>query len=311
MGKISPSENQVTEFLQSQFNTPINKLSPVSYGDWATTYSFETNQTPYILRIGEIDEDFKKDQFAHRFATPTLPIPKIIKIGQAFGGYYAISEKLAGKILDLLPKESLQALTPGILKLLDELRQTDTSSTSGFGNWTAPTGNGQFDSWRESLLDISRDDSTLRGHGWKQNLRQHGGTHEFDHLYLKMQQLLDRCPEERHLLHADLLHFNLLVKNNNISGVLDWGCSKYGDFLYELAWFIFWSPWFPAMKDIDYQQAAFKHYQEIGLEVPNFQNRLLCYQLHIALDSIAYCSYTKNWKQAQQVTKQAVNLLKP
>ena len=40
----------------------------------------------------------------------------------------------------------------------------------------------------------------------------------------------DSGPQERHLIHSDLLNFNVLVADDLISAVIDWGSSLYGDF---------------------------------------------------------------------------------
>jgi thiamine kinase-like enzyme len=39
-----------------------------------------------------------------------------------------------------------------------------------------------------------------------------------------------------HLVHSDLLHYNVLVAADRVTAVLDWGSSLYGDFLFDLAW---------------------------------------------------------------------------
>ena len=56
-----------------------------------------------------------------------------------------------------------------------------------------------------------------------------------------------------------------------------------GDFLYDLAWLCFWQPWYPAWQRIDFEQEARRHYDAIGLDVPHFEERLCCCQLHIGL----------------------------
>ena len=38
---------------------------------------------------------------------------------------------------------------------------------------------------------------------------------------------------------------------SRLEAVFDWGCSLAGDFLYEVAWFTFWAPWYPALDAID------------------------------------------------------------
>ena len=61
------------------------------------------------------------------------------------------------------------------------------------------------------------------------------GIRPFEEAYEYLQALADCVPKERHLIHSDLLHYNVLVKADRITGVLDWGCGMYGDFLYDLA----------------------------------------------------------------------------
>lgn len=61
------------------------------------------------------------------------------------------------------------------------------------------------------------------------------GTGPFDEAFERLQHLADVCPEERHLIHDDLLNRNVLVEDDRIVALLDWGSSKYGDFLYDVA----------------------------------------------------------------------------
>ena len=46
------------------------------------------------------------------------------------------------------------------------------------------------------------------------------------------------------MVHGDLLNRNVLVApdGSRLTAVFDSGCSTYGDFLYEVAWFTFWPP---------------------------------------------------------------------
>jgi hygromycin-B 4-O-kinase len=73
--------------------------------------------------------------------------------------------------------------------------------------------------------------------------------------------------------------------------VFDWGCSIYGDFVYELATFVFWSPWHAAIKASDVLSRAKAHYAEIGLDVADFDARLRCCALHIGLEHLGYNAY--------------------
>ena len=251
--------SDISKFLRNHIGQEITDLSRIGQGEWSLAYSFRDKNTELIIRFSHLSEDFAKDRFAANFASPQLPIPKITDIGQAFEGFYAISEKADGGAIDYINQQEMQRILPSLFDLFDALRLADTSKTTGYGGWNAD-GNGSHGSWRETLLDIT-DRPTDRISGWKAKLAASSvGMAVFDKAYLQLASSVNICPEERHLIHADLLHFNLLVADDQVTSVLDWGCAKYGDFLYDLAWFSFWSPWFPSMKGIDFREEALRHY---------------------------------------------------
>ena len=99
------------------------------------------------------------------------------------------------------------------------------------------------------------------------------------------------------MIHSDLIHRNVLVHDDRITAVLDWGCAMYGDFLYDLAWLTFWSPWHPELRDIDLRSRALAHYDAIGLAVPDFERRMRCCELHIGLAAQAYNAFTGRWDE--------------
>jgi len=119
---------------------------------------------------------------------------------------------------------------------------------------------------------------------------------------------VDHCPEERHLVHDDLINFNVLVEGDRISAVLDWGSSIYGDFLYDIAKLVFYRPWYPAWQDIDFAAEAQAHYDAVGLDVPHLSERLGCYALRIGLTDMAYSAWRKRWEQVELKTRRMLQL---
>jgi hygromycin-B 4-O-kinase len=133
------------------------------------------------------------------------------------------------------------------------------------------------------------------------------GIGPFEEAYRRLQVLADRIPEERHLIHSDLLHYNVLVEADRVTGVLDWGCAMYGDFVYDLAWLCFWQPWYPAWQHIDFRAEAVRHYASIGLDVPHFEERLRCCQIHIGLAGQAYMAYAGHWTDLQATARRTLD----
>jgi hypothetical protein len=78
----------------------------------------------YVIRVGVHQEDFAKDRLAARYTCPALPIPRVVELGEAFGGYYAIAERVYGGYLDDVDEAQMRALLPALFAALDTARRT-------------------------------------------------------------------------------------------------------------------------------------------------------------------------------------------
>lgn len=278
-------------FLAMRFPAGVERVTPIGQGEWSTAYAFHRDGDDLVIRFGALDEDFRKDRLAARFASPQLPIPRIVEIGEADAGFFAISERAMGTYLDDVHEGQMRALLPTLFAALDSTRLVDCSSSRGYGIWAA-NGDAPHASWCAALLDIANDRLGKRTHGWRDRLQASPtGAEPFGTALELLRDLAHALPEERHLIHSDLLNRNVLVADGRISAVIDWGSAMYGDFLYDLAWFCFWAPWFPAWREIDFRHEAERHYAAIGLDVPHLADRLRACQIHIGLDSMAYCAF--------------------
>ncbi|MGH2557980.1 MAG: phosphotransferase family protein [Thermomicrobiales bacterium] len=291
------SAAQAEAFLVARFGPAIQDVTRIGHGEWSTAYAFRRDGADHVARFGAYIEDFAKDRLAAQYASRDLPIPVVNEIGNAYGGHYAVSERAFGDYIDDLDGERMRATLPSLFAALDAARQVDLSATTGYGGWDAG-GAAPNASWRATILDVAADRPGDRTNGWRQRLAASAvGAGPFDEALDHLQALIQYCPDERHLIHSDLLHFNVLVADDRISAVFDWGCSLYGDFLYDLAWVAFWAPWFPAWRGIDFSHEAARHFAAIGLDVPNFEERLRYCQVHIGLDAQKYNAFKGNWDE--------------
>jgi hygromycin-B 4-O-kinase len=104
------------------------------------------------------------------------------------------------------------------------------------------------------------------------------------------------------MVHSDLLNRNVLVAGDKISAVLDWGSSFFGDTLYDIAWFHFYEPWYPEFGRIKLPERLLQHFlDDPTTNKENVPERLLTYQLHIGLDSIAYNAFQRDWESLLEV----------
>src|SRR5687768_8314003 len=115
----------VVDFLTFYFGKPPVDLSRVSHGEWSRAFTFSVANNQYVARFSALDEDFRKDQRAMAWSSERLPIPKILAVGEALGGFYAISERADGDFIDTLDDAGMRRLLPSFFAMLDAAREVD------------------------------------------------------------------------------------------------------------------------------------------------------------------------------------------
>lgn len=291
------SIDQAAAFLRHRYDGRAEDFEVLGGGDWSRAFGFWVDGRALVARFGQHRDDYLRDSEAMAFSSPDLPVPRVLEIGDGLGGVYAISERHFGDFLETLDEAAWRRVLPAVLRALDVLRDLP-----------APRGVG----WRDQLLDGLVDHPGGRVSGWRATLAR---SEELDSLYRRGEQavasLLGACPEDPHVLHQDLLNRNVLVAKDSsrLEAVFDWGCQTEGDFLYEVAWFTFWAPWHPGLAAIDLRREVLRHYEKIDLAVPDFEERLRCYEVHIGLIHLAYCAFVRRRDELDQVAARTREIL--
>ena len=286
---------QARTFLAGYYRLEPLDVALIGAGAWSRCFGFRHGDAELAIRFGKYVEDFQKDQLAHAYTSPDLPIPQVLDIGRAFDGYYAISTRVHGGPLENLNASQWLAALPSVVAALEAMRLADLSATSGVGGWGM--GNrAPYACWSERLLTVADDTPAHRIYGWRQRLATSAqGEADFAWGFDLLKKIVDDSIAIS-LVHGDLINRNVLVDGTQISGVFDWGCSVYGDHLYDLAWFQFWAPWHPEL-DVDALHSQLKdRWQEVGYVPKNFASRLAACHLHIGLDHLAYNAYLGDWE---------------
>jgi hygromycin-B 4-O-kinase len=296
-------------FLERRFAIDGDGVEFVGEGAWSRCFGFMLNGSEMVIRFGRHLDDFQRDRIASRFAARDLPIPQVIEIDEAFGAWYCVSTRGRGTPLERLDAAQWVESAPSVLTTLDALRRADISATTGYGAWNH-AGNAPHGTWADYLAAVTQDQPDSRTHGWKQLLSDSPrGDQGFNDAYAQMLELAQAFPGPRSLVHNDLLNRNALVSDGRVTSLFDWGCSIYGDFVYELATFVFWSPWYSAIEQLDIASMALDHYGDMGLEVPNFSDRLRCCALHIGLVHLGYNAFLGDLETLRLTDERTSNFL--
>jgi hygromycin-B 4-O-kinase len=300
---------KVQRFLAAR--REVQHVRRVGAGAWSTAFSFECDGRRRVVRFGHHVEDFRKDERAAGLYAPRLPVPRVLEIGEAFEDYaYAISEWAEGGAIDQLSQPELRRALPSLLDTLDAIRAVPAPAERGFGWWSS-RGSALHDTWPQALLSLMEDEENPRLAGWQAFL--HSNT-EASRIFERAAGLLadgaTACPDGvRHAIHSDLLAGNVLSVDGTVSAVIDWGNSLVGDFLYDAAWLVFWSPWHPGLDPEVVLSETRRRGAETGADLANFAERLLACQLHTALDSMAYNAFRRDETRLAATIRRLLPLL--
>ena len=309
---MAPQErttDEVASFLGDYF-IGVSQVEPIVGGEWSRAFSFAANGEEFVVRFGEYGGDYRKDQIAERFASPRLPVPQVVRIGSTNDEAFAISRRIFGEPLDRLEGESFRAVLPSLLSALDELRFVETSASSGFGVWNESE-DAPYSTWREALTSVVDNEHGGRVGGWPALLASRPGARAaFDRAARALDSLASNAPEERHVIHADMLGDNVRVSGDQVAGVVDWGASMYGDFLYDTARIHFFQPWYPDFRDVDVLGEARRFFTRDGRTLHDFDERIRTCALHVGLDAQAYDAWTQRWQELERSSARTLEFVR-
>jgi hygromycin-B 4-O-kinase len=279
-----PETPEVIGFLADRFPN-VSDVVQLHGGEWSRAFAFRSEDRELVARFGRYREDYEKDRIAADWATPGLPIPAVVEIGDAFGGVYAVSHRRHGEKIYDLAFDRRDAVVHELFDLLTAIHQIELPG-SGFGMWDAPHCDAPHSSWPDYLVSVGdRGEDRLRH--WRQRLAEHPNARTvFDRGLRALGQLAPACPNIRRVVHNDLLLNVLVSADNEISAVFDWGNSLAGDPLYDVAML-----YFSAHVHARIDPAQIMRVARDRIDEPDFDARVACYELHISLDAMQYLAY--------------------
>lgn len=236
--------NDVLALVEKNFSTPIKDFEQLREGHISQAFSFvDIDNRKYVIRINKTATDFEKDEYAYKkFNSNSLPIPKIMEIGSFNQGYfYCISVFVNGLPSDKLNHSSMNHSLESQLKTFSALFKSDISTTNGWGRINIETGNGEYSNFKEPLLEKINGINKQHLKNSIESLGLNGDL--IDKFYNQFYANLKATSEPtRRLTHGDLGFDNVLIDNDKVAAIIDWGAVGYSDWVFDLARCDFWWP---------------------------------------------------------------------
>ena len=291
-------------FIAARYGSRAGALRELRGGAWSRVYALTLDGREVVAKFGAHREDMEKDRVMGAVGPPAVPVPRVLDLGEAPGGFFALSERVCGAPLDELDEAGMRAVLPDLLRVLDGLAAIDLSERAGYGAW-GPDGKGACPTWRQAVLGFTSD----RQGGWQAALRKSpAGTAALRTGSARLQALAADLPDVRQLIHGDLLYRNVLVEGPRVRAVLDWGNSMYGDALFDAAWLRFWWPWHPLWAKIDIRAELERHWAAGCGAPPDREARMHCYELRVGLEHIVWYAWRREGEHLQRAAQQVLEL---
>ena len=307
----APSQEEVIAFLSGLHGAPVTDLEPLAPGVWSSAHAYRLAGRELVLRLGTVPEGFEMDRAAMAFDRTDLPVPEVLDVGEGLGCAYAISARHHGRFLETVTPDDADVAGATLVRILAALRTVGV--VAGAPSAWYPSGISPEDStWRGWLLDGLVDDPQGRVSGWRATL---AAQPELDALFvateLRISQLLDGCPERRDLVHGDLLNRNVLIAEDasRTTAVYSWKCSVRGDFLFDVAWCTFWSPWHPGIEAVDLWPRVFDDRSLADGDLTDAAVRHHCYELQIGASHLGWNAWCGNDEDLRAVAAHTAAVL--
>jgi len=268
--------DDIRRFLRSAFGWDADDIDEVGKGAWSTAYRFAGEDRDLVIRIGAHVEDFDADHAAAAYRSPLLPIPEVLHVGPFGDEYCCVSTFAAGSPLESCSATEWRAVVPSLVDSLEAMR------ACGPDRPVRP--------WGDMLLAVDDDHVGTRLAGWRDRIVR--SPPAVDALTSVMTELrtinrdvhLDGVAAT--LVHSDLINRNVHVDQRSISGIFDWGCMRWGDHLYDLAWFEFWSAWYPDLDIGVLRSELDERWRKVGHRIVARADRERACLLHIGADHL-------------------------
>src|SRR3990172_690831 len=288
--KTNISKKQLDSIIAALALDPNPQIKALKAGEVSAAYELEFPNYSLILRINKhSDSGFWKDLYAYNnFTQYGISIPRIIKNSRKGQFYYSLSEKCPGKQLDSFNNEEGRVMEYDLFAQLAMLHAIPPMG-KGYGVWgknlqakkAGSINNLHYVIGDRDIKKIIKPFTKLDIHKKLQNIA------------LDLETYL---PKERYLIHADSGFNNSFGDGRHITGLIDWAESSYGDFLYDIAWLMFWNK---NALETDENFLKFAGLKPGFYNTDHFKERINCYIITIGFGSLSFFTRSDQAKPYQ------------
>lgn len=283
--KFFIATEEVSDFLQKYYSSEITDLTELHAGKHSHAFSYSHQEQEYVIRFNISDHGFLKDKYAYEnFSTTEICIPKILDIGSYKDeSYFCISEKLDGETVRQQYNREEYSSIHMQYDMIEAIAKVQVGGTR-YGEMDEE-GNAPFGSSLEYI------DAVYRSHtffNWQAIFALPFVDKTFtDYVAERMEYYAKFGTHEQELMHGDFGNENVFIKDGNITGIIDWEKSRYGDHFLDVGRVLLYCPDRKATA-----KAALSFYQ--SKDIANWKERIAMGVYHVMLTNYANAALAGN-----------------
>ncbi len=302
--KVDININQAEEILKGVFSKNVTNLSPIEMGELSKVFSFVVEDKPYVVHFRKSGESLDKADYMSKVYGDRLPIPSVVMSGKIDEIFFGISNKAEGKPISSYSVPEQKIILDDLAKHFTTMSQIIIDPSKGFG-LISPENSAHSKSWGAVIAGFFEEDQEGFYKDWtKLYTESFLEKPLFEEGYSVMMELIKYSPNTPQLVHGDFHLGNLLSNGKQVTGIVDWELSMYGDFMYDLAVLNLWSPY------LDFPQKVRNLWLTNGSDIVNFEERLRSHTLFKAIDGLRFYAKQGAKPSYDFIREKVVNLLK-
>ncbi|WP_314590337.1 phosphotransferase [Paenibacillus terrigena] len=279
--------------IHRHWNEPVDQIRSMEGGNFSSAFSFTSGSQVYVIRFALSDEAYETEHYIAKLLTTQGVLYSKIFVRVKEGPYtFCISERMEGIAFADLQHEQKVDQLPELVRVISDMNQVQLDSqTTGYG-WITPSGNGVDSTWDDYIRAFFAEKQP--GSFWdnwyalfETSCLERDVVEE---IYARLLKYSKYNAPHRYFGHGDCHEWNILSDGSRIRGIID-SNGIYGDFLIDIATIE------SAVPGHDVAEAFRKHYEKIGVPIPDFQERMIGARYFKGLDGLRF--YAKmGWDHA-------------
>jgi len=274
---------EASEFLSAHYSSQVMNLKELMGGKHSKAFSYEYSGQGLIIRFNTDDKGFLKDKYAFEHFGKHIPIAKVIEISTYKDLFYCITEKISGETArDQYNKENFSSLSL-LYNAVEEISKIESSGT-GYGYLDLDC-NAPYKSSSDYIKSVYHSKDLF---DWKKIFQIPFVNKNFtDYVAERMEHFAQFTTEQRELLHGDFGADNVFIKDNTVSGIIDWEKMRVGDHFLDVGRVLLFCPNRKATSS-----AALEFYKD--KDIKNWKERAAMGIYHVVLTNYAYAALGGN-----------------